>query len=77
MAMSGTSLGTEIKNALEGAGFLISSSDPNVDPEAIWQEIADAIVAHIQTNAIVNIGIAVQVSTSTGTGATTGPGTIS
>lgn len=47
MAMSGATMGTEIFDALKSAGYI---SDDEGDAEAVWQTIADAIVAHIQTN---------------------------
>lgn len=74
MAMNGSSLGTEIKNALIAAELAVD--DPSV--EAIWQVIAGAIVTHIQANATISTtvaaGIVVQVTPATGTGATTAPG---
>ena len=47
MAMNGTTMGTEIYDALVAGGYIASDEG---DAEAIWQEIATAIVAHIQTN---------------------------
>jgi hypothetical protein len=73
MAMNGDNLGTVI------AGIVTSSKAP---PEMkaqildMWQQIATAIVSHIQQNAQVKPGIAVQVNTGSGTGATTATGTI-
>ena len=83
MALDGDILGTAIKDALKAGGYLITDEQAGVDPgkveagvEATWQTIANVIVTHITTNAVIPIGIAVQVNTGTGTGATTGTGTV-
>jgi hypothetical protein len=73
MAMNGNDLGTVI------AGIITASNAPSEMKAQIldmWKQIGTAIVSHIQQNAQVNSGIAVQVSTNSGTGATTAPGTI-
>lgn len=40
------------------------------------QAVADAVVSHITSAAVVPAGIAVQVNPATGTGATISPGTV-
>lgn len=72
MAMNGTNLGTEIKNAIAA----LSSAD-QANPTTCWQAIGAAIVAHIQTNATVTIKTTdggLQTSQTAGS-ATTAPGT--
>lgn len=59
---------------------LVISPDAPADQQAtilqMWTDIADAIITHIQDNAVVQAGIAVTVAPTTGTGSTTGTGTI-
>ena len=77
MPMNATTLGNSIKANLISAGYAVD--DPAL--AAIWQNIAQSVITHITTSAVVTVpaGIAVQVNTGTGTGATTAPaaGTIS
>lgn len=73
MALDGTSMGTEIFNALDSAGYI--ANDPG-QAEAMWQEISKAIIAHFEANSVVPSGIAVSVDPNTGAGSTTGPGSI-
>lgn len=78
MSLNAAQLGTQIKNALVSAGYVLDDADARADCEAIWQAIAGAIVSHIQTSAEVSTtvaaGVAVQVDPTTGIGATTGTG---
>lgn len=74
MAMNKTTLGKAI------AAKIIASDAPaemKTKIENQWTDIADVIITHIQTNAVVTVaaGIETQVNTGTGTGATTAPGT--
>jgi len=73
MPMNGNQLGSEIANII-----IASDAPPDVRDMLIsqWQRIGTAIVSHIQNNAMVPMGIAVQVSTGSGTGATTASGTV-
>lgn len=59
MAMDATTLGQAIIDAVDAAIEPIDK-DPNSNPdmgdeikEAMWQAVAEAIVAHIQENAVV------------------------
>jgi len=83
MPMNGTNLGNEIAAALESLGVL-NPDESAADIEPIWQAIGNAVVSHIQSNAVVSTnttgnGLAtlpVQVVVATGTGATTAPDVI-
>jgi hypothetical protein len=47
--MNGSTLGTEVFDALVAAGVAIDSADART----AWDEIGKAIVSHIQNNAVV------------------------
>lgn len=66
MPMSGSGLAAAIQ-AIPGI---------NITNEAELTAFCNAVVTYITTNAVVPLGIAVQVSPSSGTGATTAPGTV-
>lgn len=77
MALNGTTLGTEIKDALVTAlGILGIDIEDEDEVEDIWQAIAETIVTHITTNAVVPSGITVSVDPQTHAGSTTGTGTV-
>lgn len=75
MAMIGNTLGQEICDAI---------CDPSAPPEVrakvleLWQKIGTAIVKHIQTNAEVPPGIAVETAGTAAkqSGATSAPGKV-
>lgn len=71
MAMNSVNMATEILAAIDTL-----SDDDKKDRSKVWQKITGAIIAHIQTNAVINTNVAVtSVSLVTpGVGAS-GPGT--
>ena len=71
MAMNGDQLGMEIANAVTDP---LASPDAKLAVIAFYQKIANAIVGHIQNNAVVPAGIGV--TTTGGDGKTNEPGTI-
>lgn len=67
MALNGIVLGNAIKSAIDAA-VATTPSASEAQRTAIWQAIGTAIVAHIVTNAQVNVAV---ISVS---GVTVGPG---
>jgi len=74
MALDGNLMASEVVTAIKSVVTLDAGQE--AESLAIFQQICGAIVAHIQTNAQVPLGIAVQVTPATGTGATTAPGAV-
>lgn len=83
MSMNGNGMGSEVAAALESLGVL-SGDETAADIEPIWQAVCDAIVSHIQNNAVISTDITgnglatlpVQTVPATGTGTTTAPDSI-
>lgn len=73
MAMNGTTLKAEIKNAVQSANpaYAVNIGD---DMDWMWEAIASAVVSHIQANALVTVTVA-SVSGVTPGGSASGPGT--
>lgn len=69
MAMNAADLGSAISKAVQEA-----ASKDGADPDTIWTAVATEIVNHIQGNAEVQAGIALQAGAFSG--ATTAPGKI-
>ena len=78
MAMSATTLGMAISNAVES-----KVAEEGVKPSDIWTAVAEEIIKHITTNAVVSVNVNTTVNTvvttsagaGTGTGAGVGTGT--
>lgn len=63
MAMNGTQLGDEIVAALTTAGLIgRGPGDPQPTPSEVWQVVGQAIVAHVQANAVVAVTVPVEAS---------------
>ena len=80
-AAAATNTAEAVADALEAEGLIAGNTPEEVaDNKAsaidIWTTILTPIFAGIAANAVVDSGIAVQVSLSTGTGTTTGTGTL-
>ncbi len=71
MAMDGNIMGQEIMTEIENL-----SDEDKSNGTAVWKAVCRAIVSHIQTNGIVNPGIACSVDPGTHLGKTTGTGSI-
>ena len=71
MAMNGNTLGTAIKNAINGL-----TAEQKQDVEVIWQTIATCITAHITDNAVVAV-TSVSGVTAGGDNSGSGSGSIS
>jgi hypothetical protein len=70
MAMNGNALGDAIRVAVDAAVAANPAANPT-QRQAIWRAIGTAIVAHIQTNAVV-VGTTTAVQPGAGTAPTTG-----
>ena len=71
MAMSGTVLGAQIASIIADAD---ASDDMKAQITSLWQDIASAIVSHIQTYGTVTVTVATTGSATAQSG--TGSGTI-
>lgn len=69
MALNGNTLGQEIWDALDAAGY-------PMDPTAldVWKAVANAIVDHVTANAQVDTNTSSNVVVTSVSGVTTGPG---
>lgn len=88
MPLDGTRLGTgsaSFKTAYKNHIARITPSDPSqpisqadidISLEQFYEELGHNVVGEFTGNAIVPVGIAVQVTPSSGTGATNGTGTL-
>ncbi len=75
MAMNGNTLGTAIKAAAQAVAVPEGGADDDYC-EDVWQAIANAIVDHIQNNAVVSTNVAVTSVSGVTTGpSASGPGT--
>jgi hypothetical protein len=69
MPMAGAVLGAQIVAKIDA----LLLTDPNPSRPDFWREIAEAIVEHIQSNALVTVAV-VSVSGVTSGGGVSGPG---
>jgi hypothetical protein len=71
MAMSATTLKTAIKTRMATEGFNLSQA-PLADK--FVDILAEEIISHIQTNAVVSTSVSTTVAVTSVSGVTTGPG---
>lgn len=74
MAMDAETLGKAISSAVQTAAQAEAAKTSGVNPDNIWIAVANEIINHIQGNAEVMPGIALQAGAFSG--ATTAPGKI-
>ena len=72
MAMNGNTLGTAIKNAIDGL-----TQEQKEDLETVWQAVASQILSHITSNAEVATAVTGTADLDTGDVTGTGSGGVS
>lgn len=74
MALSKTSMATNIADKLVAAGIVTLANKPLVI--AIWEEVCDGIISEITTNAVIATTVTGTANLTTGEVSGTGSGTI-